>query len=114
MQTEAVSGKKKLPIQEYPDTCGWGLNEILPHFFHELKTKGFDVIGVNVFQEHFHVVVVQLRQRNVQKSEFRGEYNSVAKYRVKVAVWSPNEVKAKADTNVSEYYTFPAIYFSVL
>ena len=23
--TEAVSGKKKLPIQIYPDTCGWAL-----------------------------------------------------------------------------------------
>ena len=56
-----------MSIQKYLDTCGRGLNEIFPHVFHELKTKGFDVIGVNVFQEHFHVVVVQLRQRNVQK-----------------------------------------------
>ena len=34
-----------MSIQKYLDTCGRGLNEIFPHVFHELKTKGFDVIG---------------------------------------------------------------------
>ena len=52
--------------------------------------------------------------REMYKKEFRGEYNSVAKYKVKAAVWSPKEVEAKADTNVSEYYTLPAIYFCVI
>ena len=103
-----------MSIQKYLDTRGRGLNEVFPHFFHELKTKGFDVIGVNVFQEHFHVVIVQLPAEKCTKNEFRGEYNSVAKYKVKVAVWSRKEVKAKADTNVSEYYTLPAIYFCVI
>ena len=26
--TKAVSGKKKLRIQKYPHTCGWGLMDI--------------------------------------------------------------------------------------
>ena len=26
--TKAVSGKKKLRIQKYPNTCGWGLMDI--------------------------------------------------------------------------------------
>ena len=35
--TEGVSGKKKLRIQKYPDTCGRGLT--LPHFPREIVLK---------------------------------------------------------------------------
>ena len=57
--------------------------------FHELKTKGFDVIGVNVFQEHFHLVVVQLRQRNVQKTNSGANTTALPNTKLKLPYGAP-------------------------
>jgi len=39
-----------------------GDDEISPHFIQEIKTKGYDVIGVNVF--HFTLMRFHLKKRD--------------------------------------------------
>ena len=49
MWTEAVSGKKKLRIQKYPDTCGGGLMDIEDKFlWNIIKLKRFFRLESNV------------------------------------------------------------------
>ena len=37
------------------------VNEILQHFIHEIKTKGYDVIGVNLFLPKANEILAQKR-----------------------------------------------------
>ena len=41
--TEAVSGKKKLWIQKFPDMCGWGLS--FSKLYHKLEAGIFCMLS---------------------------------------------------------------------
>ena len=74
MWTIAVSGKKKLRIQKYPDTCGRGLSflqNVVKRFFNlkkclkkrqgEFKKKQIVLIRVHLETGHLHTVVQRFK-----------------------------------------------------
>ena len=56
-KTKDIYRKPVRPVKPLRNSTRPYLNEIPPHFIHELKTKGYDVIGVNDSSEKKGLIV---------------------------------------------------------